>query len=736
MRRLYSLLLILLAGTAGSRPLVAEQPAEDKIAAAQANLAAYEKTIKPLLAKYCAGCHGADKQEGELSFAKLEPDMKASTSAARWAVVLHKLKDGEMPPEGEPRPKSADVQTVMNWIKAEMKRAGKHVAFRKEYRDGNKVPHELLFDPKQSAPFDANPRLRRASPQIYARFIQDVGKRARGVSQPFSPSDNTTFKDMGAPKLDEPVTAVLIRNALAIVKSRTTHRMVDGKAERIGWSDKNLLRLFDTKDPASKEETEQAISKQFEDVLRRKPTDEELKRFVGLFQKNIKDAGRDAGVRYTLAAVYLLPEAIFRWEIGVGPPDEQGRVRLSPRSIAFALAYALTDRRPDRWLLDAAETGKLDTREGVAAAVRKMLDDPKLDKPRILRFFREYFDYQKAAEVFKDRKDNPDHDARMLVEDTDRLIEYILERDKNVLYELLTTNKSFVGYKKADEIKKKRAEARKKFLEKKRKNPEKYKNKTLKLPGRSIYEAYNLPDFPDKQPVELPRNQRAGILTQPGWLVAFSKSDDNDAIHRGKWVRERLLGNVVPDIPITVDAQLPNAPHKTLRQRMAVTRQEYCWKCHKLMNPVGLPFEMFNHYGRYRESEKVLDPVATAKNVDKKGKPRGPVLKKAPLDATGRIDLTGDNRMHSDVKNAVDMLRKLAKSERVEQVFVRHAFRFFLGRNESPGDAKTLQEAHKAYKDNGGSMRALMVSLLSSDSFLYRKPQNPNDKSQVSSKSQ
>lgn len=50
-----------------------------------------------------------------------------------------------------------------------------------------------------------------------------------------------------------------------------------------------------------------------------------------------------------------------------------------------------------------------------------MLADKKLDKPRILRLFREYFDYDKAKEVFKDPKANQDHDARALVESTDAL---------------------------------------------------------------------------------------------------------------------------------------------------------------------------------------------------------------------------------------------------------------------------------------------------------------------------
>jgi hypothetical protein len=42
------------------------------------------------------------------------------------------------------------------------------------------------------------------------------------------------------------------------------------------------------------------------------------------------------------------------------------------------------------------------------------------------------------------------------------------------------------------------------------------------------------------------------------------------------------------------------------------------------------------------------------------------------------------------------------------------------GKHKTLGDAKTLQEAHQAYTDNDGSMKALVVSLLSSDSFIYR----------------
>ena len=95
-----------------------------------------------------------------------------------------------------------------------------------------------------------------------------------------------------------------------------------------------------------------------------------------------------------------------------------------------------------------------------------------------------------------------------------------------------------------------------------------------------------------------------GILTHPSWLVSHSDAMDNHAILRGRWIRERLLGGAVPDVPITVDAMLPDEPKETLRHRMRVTREEYCWKCHQKMDPLGLPFEMYNHIGLYRTQEQ------------------------------------------------------------------------------------------------------------------------------------
>ena len=72
------------------------------------------------------------------------------------------------------------------------------------------------------------------------------------------------------------------------------------------------------------------------------------------------------------------------------------------------------------------------------------------------------------------------------------------------------------------------------------------------------------------------------------------------------------------------------------------------------------------------------------------------------------------------MKSSHELVTRLANSDRVRQVWVRHAFRYYLGRNETVADAPTLQAADRAYMESGGSFKSLLVALLTSDSFLKR----------------
>ena len=231
-------------------------------------------------------------------------------------------------------------------------------------------------------------------------------------------------------------------------------------------------------------------------------------------------------------------------------------------------------------------------------------------------------------------------------------------------------------------------------------------------------------DYPVQQPAVMPN--RKGFLTHPAWLIAHSQNLETDPIHRGKWIREKLLAGIIPDVPITVDAVIPPDHHKTLRQRMEIrTGDAYCWRCHQQMDPLGFAFEIFDDFGRYRTEERLEHPENVLREAVR-GQTNEfgaslPIYKTLPVDPKGRLIGTGDDNLDGEVDDAFDLIERLSKSDRVRQSVIRHMFRYFLGRNETLADSKTLIDADKAYLDSGGSFDELIVSLLTSDSFIYRK---------------
>jgi hypothetical protein len=150
-----------------------------------------------------------------------------------------------------------------------------------------------------------------------------------------------------------------------------------------------------------------------------------------------------------------------------------------------------------------------------------------------------------------------------------------------------------------------------------------------------------------------------------------------------------------------------------------VTGKQECWKCHVRMNPLGIPFEMYDDFGRFRKEEKLEHPEnILAKTSEKYG---SDTYKTIPFSTAGSLVGTGEPSLDGDVSDAFDLISRLSKSTRVRQSFIRYAFRFFMGRNEMLSDSQTLIDADQAYLKSGGSFKEVIVSLLTSDSFMYRK---------------
>jgi mono/diheme cytochrome c family protein len=78
--------------------------------------AGFEKSLRPFLAEHCYGCHNADMRTGGLNLEGYSTVASVIQDRQKWEEVAKKIRTGEMPPKGMPRPKEAEAQAAVQWI--------------------------------------------------------------------------------------------------------------------------------------------------------------------------------------------------------------------------------------------------------------------------------------------------------------------------------------------------------------------------------------------------------------------------------------------------------------------------------------------------------------------------------------------------------------------------------------------------------------------------------------------
>lgn len=777
----FALTLIIASWLAVSLQFAPASPAQD------AANTTFSEVVTPFLNAHCLDCHSGENAEGNIDLQSLQPDFTIDMGARKWIDVLQNLQFDQMPPPEAEQPNASDRANVTGWILKELEATGRYEGYQKkllapEY--GNWVSHEKLFSGEIKTPPFSPARIWRYSPAIFTH---------RGLGNAKSPFTFMTsergIRDYASISVADQSTVQMM---LIAADSFLADRQRRGEFDRYADSEREL----------TDQQIKEMLQREFYRVIGRNLSKAEIAKYLAFCKQNIATGGTLEGIKTTIKAMFLSTESMFRMEFGLGPIDQHGRRQLSPDEIAYSLAYALTDHPPERnrFIRDAWRSGKLQTKDEVAALVQQMMDQQLTtgrwehrDLPRVMRFFEEYFGFHHAGNVFKDndrrrREKINQWNTNMLVHDAKMLIEHVLRQDKDVIAELLTTNQYFIahpgdnqyakefydeqvakitapGYVETKvqqrreqlqkelkdwQLKKDEAERRlESYRKSEQRRVERYKTaiaagmfphpsypfspKSRGIGDLLYIEPYNLPssgsadeqkwDWPLEQPLSMPTNQRAGLLTHPAWLAAHSLNEDNDPIRRGIWVYERLLAGVLGDVPPDVDAAVPSDPHQTLRERMQNLRDARCWKCHRKINPLGETFEIFDDWGRYRNEIYFdeEDKVYHRRDGEFDRRLAAGQLTTQPVDASGMITGTGDPNLDGPVTDAVEMMHRLGHSQRARQTFIRHLFRYLMGRNEMLSDSQTLIAAEQAYLKNDGSFKALVVSLLSSDSFLYRR---------------
>lgn len=113
-------------GLALAAPTIARTPAPGQTQKSTIpKTVSYQKHIRPLLAKYCTGCHGAKKPAAELNLSTPDGIKKGSEDGkiyvakkSKESLIMKYLngdpKYGQMPPAG--KLKADQIATVARWI--------------------------------------------------------------------------------------------------------------------------------------------------------------------------------------------------------------------------------------------------------------------------------------------------------------------------------------------------------------------------------------------------------------------------------------------------------------------------------------------------------------------------------------------------------------------------------------------------------------------------------------------
>src|SRR5581483_1120565 len=70
------------------------------------------REMKPLLAKYCVGCHGENKPRAGLNLASLI-GQTGTPDPARWKKVWERIKSRQMPPLDRPQPAAQERDSIL-----------------------------------------------------------------------------------------------------------------------------------------------------------------------------------------------------------------------------------------------------------------------------------------------------------------------------------------------------------------------------------------------------------------------------------------------------------------------------------------------------------------------------------------------------------------------------------------------------------------------------------------------
>ncbi len=369
-----------------------------------------------------------------------------------------------------------------------------------------------------------------------------------------------------------------------------------------------------------------------------------------------------AAVEVALRAFLQHPQFLYRVEIGDAVDGEPGLFKLDDFEMATRLSYTLWSEPPSDGLLDLAEQGELSTAADVRTAALQMLDSPRV-VDNLDQFHALWLGYSVLP--------HPQALTTAMRTESRKLVERTFEMGGSWL-DLFRATDTYVD--------------------------------------ATLAEVYALP-----QPiggsgwVSYGDTGRQGILSHGSFLSFIQDTTDTSPVRRGERVRAQLMCQPVPPPPANVNASTPSRGDSgslCKTDRYADHRaQSGCEGCHRLMDPVGFGLENFDREGRYRTHDiDTLDGSPTF----------GMVLDDCPISGEGDLDGTS-------FTGPAGLADILIRSDVVGPCVATQFFRFAMGREELTEDEPALDEYKERFKSSGYDFRELLLGLVSSKAFGYRR---------------
>jgi len=106
-----------------SMPLIWLAVSPNRRAQGFQNKESFEKSVQPFFAQNCYACHNAQAKSGNLDLEKYKTSRSITEDKETLERIFHKLRAGEMPPKGMPRPNADQMKVVLGWMEGELERA-------------------------------------------------------------------------------------------------------------------------------------------------------------------------------------------------------------------------------------------------------------------------------------------------------------------------------------------------------------------------------------------------------------------------------------------------------------------------------------------------------------------------------------------------------------------------------------------------------------------------------------